>query len=235
MTDDGKDSCGGCSPTKNTRPLSKVGLTSEHVSAKSIQICEFGIEDYQHIWKKMQSFTQSRTDNTNDEMWLLQHFPVYTQGLAGKPEHLLNKTSIPVVQTDRGGQITYHGPGQLVAYCLLNLKKRQLNIKTLVYKLEEVLIRVLHEFKIKGERHAGAPGIFVGDKKIASLGLRIKNGCCYHGIALNIDMDLTPFDNINPCGFEKLRMTQIKDYQKDVTLKTVLPIWIKHFLRQFED
>ena len=200
-----------------------------------IHIHKFGIEAYQPVFEKMQAFTQSRTADTHDEMWLLQHLPVYTQGLAGKPEHLLNKTLIPVVQTDRGGQITYHGPGQLVAYCLLNLKKRQLNIKTLVYKLEEVLIKILYELKIKGERYAGTPGIFVGEKKIASLGLRIKNGCCYHGIALNIDMDLTPFENINPCGFKKLRMAQIKDYQTNVAFHDVLSLWIKHFLLQFED
>lgn len=159
----------------------------------------------------MQAFTAARGEETEDEVWLCQHPPVFTQGLAGKPEHLLRDIGIPVVKIDRGGQITYHGPGQLVAYVLLDLKRRNLGVKGLVQRIEQALIELLGEYGIAAARRPGAPGVYVGDAKIAALGLKIKNGCCYHGLSLNVAMDLAPFAAINPCGYEGLAVTQLSD------------------------
>jgi lipoyl(octanoyl) transferase len=159
----------------------------------------------------MQTFTAQRTADTADEIWLCQHPPVFTQGLAGKPEHLLRDIGIPVVKIDRGGQITYHGPGQLVAYLLLDLKRRKLGVKALVQRIEAALIALLGEYGIAAERRAGAPGVYVDGAKIAALGLKIKNGCSYHGLSLNVAMDLAPFSAINPCGYESLAVTQLSE------------------------
>ena len=159
----------------------------------------------------MQTFTAQRTADTADEIWLCQHPPVFTQGLAGKPEHLLRDIGIPVVKIDRGGQITYHGPGQLVAYLLLDLKRRKLGVKALVQRIEAALIALLGEYGIAAERRAGAPGVYVDGAKIAALGLKIKNGCSYHGLSLNVAMDLAPFSAINPCGYEGLAVTQLSE------------------------
>lgn len=199
-----------------------------------IHIHELGLQDYSAIWERMKTFTAERTPHTPDQMWLLEHEPVYTQGQAGKPEHLIQATDIPVIQSDRGGQITYHGPGQLVAYCLLDLKQRHLSIRNMVCRLEQTLINLLNELDIPATRREGAPGVYIEDKKIASVGLRVKQGCTYHGIALNVNMNLTPFQYINPCGFSKLPITQIQNYLPHATVQTVLPLWIKHFLLQFE-
>jgi lipoyl(octanoyl) transferase len=165
--------------------------------------------DFQKTWREMQAFTAARTPDTPDEIWLCQHPPVFTQGLAGKPEHLLRDIGIPVVKIDRGGQITYHGPGQLVAYLLIDLKRRNLGAKALVHRIEESLIALLAEYGIDAARRPGAPGVYVGDAKIAALGLKIKNGCSYHGLSLNVAMDLSPFAAINPCGYEGLAVTQL--------------------------
>lgn len=163
-------------------------------------------------WQAMKDFTQSRTEYTPDEIWLLQHPPVYTQGIAGKPEHLLaNDRDIPVIQTDRGGQITYHGPGQLIAYLLLDMRRLKLGVRELVRCMENAVIDLLQDYQIIAQGRVDAPGVYVADAKIASLGLKIKNRYCYHGIALNVDMDLTPFSTINPCGYNNLSVTQIKD------------------------
>lgn len=171
-----------------------------------------GVVDYLPTWRAMQDFSARRDASTPDEIWLLQHPPVYTQGLAGKPEHLLRAdTGIPVVKIDRGGQITYHGPGQLVVYLLLDIKRRGLTVRPLVRKMESAVINLLGEFGITSCYRANAPGVYVNDTKIAALGLRVKNGCCYHGLALNIDMDLSPFDAINPCGYSGLKVTQLRD------------------------
>lgn len=194
---------------------------------------QLGIQPYQDIWERMKEFTLARNEDTPDELWLLEHFPVYTQGQAGKPEHVLNPNAIPIVQSDRGGQVTYHGPGQLVAYVLMDIQRRKLGVRTLVSQLEAVIINMLKQYKIEAQIHCGAPGVYVGEKKIASLGLRVKNGCTYHGIALNVDMDLTPFSGINPCGFAKMQMTQISDYQKSVTLEEVSQHFTTIFLSQF--
>lgn len=170
-----------------------------------------GLVEYAPTWQAMQQFTAQRTPDTRDEIWLLQHPPVYTQGLAGKPEHLLRANDIPVVKIDRGGQITYHGPGQIVAYLLLDLRRWKINVRELVRLMEQTVIDLLAEHGVEAYGREDAPGVYVGDAKIAALGLKIKHGCCYHGSALNVDMNLAPFDNINPCGYAGLRVTQARD------------------------
>lgn len=170
-----------------------------------------GEQAYAPIFAAMQAFTQTRTPDTTDELWLLQHPPVYTQGQAGKPEHLLAATEIPVVQIDRGGQITYHGPGQLLAYVLADLRRLNTSVRPLVRALEQAVISVLAEYGIEAAGREDAPGVYVGAAKIASLGLRIRQGCCYHGLALNVDMDLSPFAWINPCGYAGLTVTSMRE------------------------
>ena len=170
-----------------------------------------GLVEYQPSWQAMKDFTAARAADTRDEIWLLQHPPVYTQGLAGKPEHLLRASDIPVVKIDRGGQITYHGPGQIIAYLLLDLRRWKINVRALVRLMEQAAIDLLAQHGVTAKGREDAPGVYVGDAKIASLGLKIKNGCCYHGLALNVDMNLTPFDYINPCGHAGLRVTQARD------------------------
>jgi lipoyl(octanoyl) transferase len=170
-----------------------------------------GTVEYQPTWEAMQRFTAARTSATPDEIWLLQHPPTYTQGQAGKPEHLLDAHAIPVVKIDRGGQITYHGPGQVVAYLLLDLRRWKINVRELVRLMEQAVIDVLAEHHIVALGREDAPGVYVGDAKIAALGLKIRNGCCYHGLSLNVDMDLAPFSCINPCGYQGLRVTQMQD------------------------
>lgn len=196
-------------------------------------IRNLGMQTYLTVWENMKDFTANRTESSEDELWLLEHPPVYTQGQAGKPEHILNPKAIPVVQTDRGGQVTYHGPGQLVAYVLMDIKRKHLGIRTLVCNLEKIIINVLHQCQINAEVRCGAPGVYVADKKIASIGLRVKNGCTYHGIALNVAMDLTPFAGINPCGFAKLEMTQISDFKSNVDVPEISKLFTESFLSQF--
>ncbi|WP_018690965.1 lipoyl(octanoyl) transferase LipB [Algicola sagamiensis] len=170
---------------------------------------QLGRQPYQPIWQAMQSFTDNRDDATKDELWILQHEPVFTQGQGGKAEHLLAPGDIPVVKVDRGGQVTYHGPGQLVIYLLINLRRRQLGVRQLVTLIEESIVATLAQFQINSYPKPDAPGVYVDDKKIASLGLRVRKGCSFHGLALNIDMDLEPFLRINPCGYAGLEMVQL--------------------------
>jgi len=167
--------------------------------------------EYVPTWRAMQDFTARRTAETPDEIWLLEHPPVYTQGQAGKPEHLIAETYIPVVPIDRGGQITYHGPGQVVAYVLVDLRRRGYGIRELVARLEQAVIDLLAAQGVAAARLAGAPGVYVAGAKIAALGLRVKQGCTYHGLALNVDMDLAPFAAINPCGYAGMPVTQCRD------------------------
>jgi len=167
-----------------------------------------GLVEYVPTWEAMKKFTAERTGETRDEIWLAQHPPTYTQGRSGKPEHLLRPTDIPVVSVDRGGQITYHGPGQIVAYLLLDLRRWKIKVRELVRLLEQAVIDLLGEYGVVATGSEEAPGVYVNDAKIASLGLKISNGCCYHGLALNVDMDLAPFANINPCGHAGLHVTQ---------------------------
>jgi len=173
---------------------------------------DLGLVPYLPIWQKMQSFTQNRTAETPDQIWFLQHEPVFTQGQNGKPEHLLAPKEIPVVQVDRGGQITYHGPGQLVVYLLIDIKRQNFGIRHLVTTIEESVIQYLASLNIPAQARKDAPGVYIGDMKIASLGLRVKRGCSYHGLAFNIHMDLEPFSRINPCGLTNIKMTQVNDF-----------------------
>lgn len=177
--------------------------------------------DFQQTWQAMVEFTQSRTENTADELWLLEHAPVFTLGQAGDPSHVLNAQDIPLVKTDRGGQVTYHGPGQIILYILLNLKKNQLGIRSLVCLLEEAVIDVVKIYDVTANSKPNMPGVYVSDKKIASIGLRIKKGCSYHGLSFNVDMDLAPFNHINPCGYQGLKMTQLKAFDNSVAIETV--------------
>jgi len=168
--------------------------------------------DYAPVFEKMKRFNDVRTADTEDELWVVEHNPIFTQGLAGKPEHLLIHDDIPVVQIDRGGQITYHGPGQLVVYTMIDFKRRKTSVRNIVSALENSIIDTLSDYDITANADPQRPGVYVQGKKIASLGLRIKNGSVYHGLALNIDMDLSPFTHINPCGYAGLEMTQIAEY-----------------------
>ena len=176
---------------------------------RDLRLRRLGLADYEPAWRAMQAFTDGRDESTGDELWLLQHPPVFTQGQAGKAEHLLAPGDIPVVQVDRGGQVTYHGPGQIVAYPLIDIRRRGIGVRDFVCRIEEAIIRVLAHYGVRGERIAGAPGIYVAGDKIASLGLRVRRGCTFHGLAFNIDMDLEPFQRINPCGYAGLRVTQL--------------------------
>lgn len=178
-----------------------------------------GLVEYEPTWHAMQAFTAQRDSATPDELWLCEHPPVFTLGLAGRPEHLLEDIGIPVVKIDRGGQITYHGPGQLVAYLLLDLKRRGLTVKTLVHRMEQAVIDLLADYGIAAERLSGAPGVYVDGAKIAALGLKIKNGCCYHGLAINVAMDLAPFAAINPCGYAGMAVTQLSAFKSAITLE----------------
>ena len=170
-----------------------------------------GCLDYEPTWHAMQDFTSSRNETTPDELWVLEHPPVFTLGQAGKREHLLQSTDIPVISIDRGGQITYHGPGQVVIYVLIDLKRRGYGVKELVQRMEQAVIDLLEAAGIQAERQTGAPGVYVAGAKIAALGLRIKQGRSYHGLALNVDMDLSPFSLINPCGYPGMAVTQTRD------------------------
>ncbi len=198
-----------------------------------LNVRALGLKPYHAVWDDMKRFTSERDEHTLDELWLLEHPPVYTQGQAGKVEHILNADSIPIVQTDRGSQVTYHGPGQLVAYVLMDIRRRSMGIRTLVCQLELLLIALLKHFNITGQTRYGAPGVYVNEKKIASIGLRVKNGCTYHGIALNVAMDLSPFSGINPCGYAQLQMTQIQDYITEINVDQVSQQFILNFLTIF--
>lgn len=170
-----------------------------------------GHRDYAPVFAAMQAFTAARNADTPDELWQVEHPPVFTQGLAGKAEHLLTPGEIPVIQVDRGGQVTYHGPGQVVLYCLLDVRRLGFGVRGLVTALEQAVIDLLAAYAIAAQTQPTAPGVYVGDAKIAALGLRIRQGRCYHGLSLNVDMDLEPFTRINPCGYPGLRVTQLRD------------------------
>jgi len=181
-----------------------------------LDVVDLGIQPYEVTWAAMTDFTNQRTAETPDQLWLVQHPPVFTQGQAGKAEHVLVPGEIPVVQTDRGGQVTYHGLGQLVAYPLLDLRRLKLGVRDLVTAIEQTLVATLAHYAIEAYPKADAPGVYVKGDKIASLGLRVRRGCSFHGLALNVAMDLSPFLRINPCGYQGLAMTQIQDLLTDV-------------------
>ncbi|OBX04225.1 lipoate--protein ligase [Gallibacterium genomosp. 3] len=217
-----------------------MGSTTEHLEQQVI-IRQLGVQPYDTIWQRMQEFTDQRTAETIDEIWLVQHPPVFTQGQAGKAEHILTKTDIPIVQSDRGGQVTYHGPGQQVMYILVDIKRRKLidklsgnesplSVRDLVTDLEQCVVKTLADYGIEGYPKPDAPGVYIDSKKICSLGLRIRKGCSFHGLAFNIHMDLSPFHTINPCGYAGLEMCQLQDFiDTEITCADVAPKLIKHF------
>ncbi len=186
-----------------------------------IRIKHLGHQAYEPVWRAMQKFTDERDANTTDELWLVEHPPVFTQGLAGKAEHVLAAGDIPVIQVDRGGQVTYHGPGQIVAYPLINLRRHGIGVKSLVHGIEQAIIDTVAQYGVSAARKDNAPGVYVDGAKIASLGLRIRKACSFHGLAFNIKMDLEPFQRINPCGFSGLEVIQLADLAPGVEINTV--------------
>lgn len=198
-----------------------MGTLSQTANGSPITVRTLGLCDYSAIFDKMQQFSTQRDANTPDEIWLLQHHPVYTLGRNGKREHLLNPQDIPVLQVDRGGQVTYHGPGQWVAYVLFDVRRAGWGVRQLVSAMEQAVIELLAEFAIEGQARPDAPGVYVNGDKIASLGLRVKNGKSYHGLSLNVDMDLTPFAGINPCGMAGLGVTQIVHFVPSINMDDV--------------
>jgi lipoyl(octanoyl) transferase len=200
----------------------------------NLQVKRLGRVDYLSTFQAMQDFTAQRSTETPDEIWIVEHDPVFTLGQAGKPEHLLNDIGIPVVKIDRGGQITYHGPGQVVIYLLLNLSRRKIKVRELVTSIEQAVIDFLAVYGLTAERRSGAPGVYVGDAKIAALGLKIKNGCSYHGLSLNVDMDLSPFAAINPCGYAGLKVVQTRDFNIPLTAQEAGEQLAQHLLQQLD-
>lgn len=197
------------------------------------QIRSLGRQPYQPVWDAMEQHTAARGDLEGfDELWLLEHDPVYTLGQAGKPEHVLNPAAIPVLRSNRGGQVTYHGPGQLVAYPLVNIRRLGLGVRELVNRIEQALIDTLAHWGIVAERRAGAPGVYVGLAKIGALGLRVRHGCSFHGLAFNINMDLAPFYGINPCGYSGLAVTQVVELNPEASLDTIAPVLVARLSEQ---
>jgi len=189
-----------------------------------------GRQDYTPVWQAMHQFTDQRDSTTRDEVWLVEHNPVFTQGQAGKAEHLINTGDIPVVQSDRGGQVTYHGPGQLVAYFLIDLRRKRLGVRELVTHIENLVIHTLQHYHIDSAARPDAPGVYVQNKKICSLGLRIRKGCSFHGLALNIQMDLSPFLRINPCGYAGMEMVQVSDFSGPIEKEQVEKVLIQELV-----
>ncbi|HMW16698.1 MAG TPA: lipoyl(octanoyl) transferase LipB [Accumulibacter sp.] len=200
----------------------------------SLSIRHLGRADYRQTWQEMVDFTASRNQETSDELWCCEHWPVFTLGQAGRPEHLLTDIGIPLVRTDRGGQITYHGPGQSVIYLLLDLNRRRLKVRELVTCIEQSVIDLLAEYEVAGERRDAAPGVYVGPAKVAALGLRVRKGCCYHGVSLNVDMDLTPFAAINPCGYAGLPVTHTRQLGLPLNLEQATTALAAHLKNQLE-
>lgn len=200
------------------------------MSQDTILIRNLGLQPYDPISRAMHEFTDARDETTPDEIWLVEHHPVFTQGQAGKAEHVLAPGDIPVIQSDRGGQVTYHGPGQQVMYVLINLKRRKVGVRELVTLLENTVINTLATLGINAQARADAPGVYVQGKKICSLGLRIRKGCSFHGLALNIDMDLAPFMRINPCGYAGMEMTQVSQLVENSDMDKLRSILIQQFL-----
>jgi lipoyl(octanoyl) transferase len=190
-------------------------IQNNHDAGLPLRIKQWGSADYQSVWQAMQAFTDKRDAQTADEFWVVQHPPVFTLGRNAKAHHVLDAGDIPVVQVDRGGQVTYHGPGQLVVYTLCDLGRLQMGIKPFVRAIEQSIIALLAQYGIKAGLKAGAPGVYVDGAKIAALGLRVRRGCTYHGLALNVDMDLSPFERINPCGYAGMAVTQLRDLLGD--------------------
>ncbi len=193
-----------------------------------------GLLDYEPVWRAMSDYTDLRQADSPDQLWILEHTPVYTQGQAGKPEHLLAPSKeIPIVQTDRGGQVTYHGPGQMVAYPLIDLRRQGLGVRDMVTLLEHSVIKLCQHYGLSAQAKKDAPGVYIAGSKIASLGLRVRKGCCFHGLSLNVSMDLAPFNAINPCGYPGLNMCQLSEFV-DVEVSEVIQQWSDIFLRSLK-
>lgn len=203
-----------------------------------LHVRRLGLVPYEPTWHAMRDQTLARVGDAAtdapDELWLVEHAPVFTQGQAGKPEHLLQDIGVPVVPIDRGGQITYHGPGQVVIYLLIDLSRRGIKVRELVNKIEQAVIDCLAAYGITADRREGAPGVYVGEAKVAALGLRIRNGCSYHGVSLNVDMDMTPFSAINPCGYAGMVVTQLHDLGVNVSVSDAGEDLLRHLQNQLE-
>jgi len=208
--------------------------TRGHGALSTLVVRRLGLQEYLPVWEKMQDFTAKRDELTEDEVWLLQHPPVFTQGLNGKPEHILNVTNIPVVEIDRGGQVTFHGPGQLIVYCLIDLKRNKMGVRQMVSALENAVIDYLEDENVNARARKDAPGVYVNNAKVSALGLRVKRGCSYHGLSLNIDMDLSPFSRINPCGYKDLAITQLKSLGIDDSVETAEEKLLQKIIHQFD-
>lgn len=199
---------------------------------RQVLVRDLGRCAYAPVWHAMQAFTDARTAETDDELWLVEHDPVFTQGQAGKAEHILAPGDIPVVEVDRGGQVTYHGPGQIVAYPMIDLRRLGLGVRELVHRIEQAIIDTLEEWNIQAGRREGAPGVYVDGAKIAALGLRVRRGCSFHGLAFNINMDLSPYQRINPCGYRGLEITQMLDLGGPTQPALVAPVLVRELCRQ---
>ncbi|MCK8119786.1 lipoyl(octanoyl) transferase LipB [Pseudoalteromonas sp. 2CM32C] len=202
------------------------------MSENTLIVRQLGRQRYMPIWQKMQDFTDTRDENTPDEIWLVEHESVFTQGQAGKDEHLLAPGDIEIIKVDRGGQVTYHGPGQQMMYVLFNLRRLKIGVRELVTWLEECIIESLAEYNIEAYAKADAPGVYVNDSKIASLGLRVRRGCSFHGLALNVNMDLSPFLRINPCGYAGMNMVQTKELEGPQNLQSAGEGLVKHMIKK---
>lgn len=199
-----------------------------------LTIRNLGIRSYVEVWQAMRQFTDSRDKTSPDQLWVLQHYPVYTQGLKGRSENILDPESIPVIQTDRGGQSTYHGPGQLIIYTLIDLNRKRIGARVLVSSLERAIIEMLEQYGVSAFSIPKAPGVYVAGKKIASIGLRIRKGCSYHGLSCNVSMDLSPFKGIHPCGYPGLEVTQVADLNGPQNpLEVSVPV-IQHLLKELD-
>jgi lipoyl(octanoyl) transferase len=199
----------------------------------ALQVCRLGRQPYARVWRAMQAYTDSRGPDSPDQLWLVEHDPVFTLGQAGKPEHVLLPGDIPVVRVDRGGQVTYHGPGQLVAYPLLDLRRLSIGVRELVCRIEQATIDSLSEWGVQAHRVDGAPGIYVGGAKVMALGLRVRRGCSFHGLAFNVAMDLSPYARINPCGYQGLAVTQLLDLGGPASLDGAAAVLVPALARVF--
>ena len=197
------------------------------------RVRDLGRQPYEPVWRAMQRFTDAREETSADELWVVEHEPVFTLGQAGKPEHVLAPGEIPVLHVDRGGQVTYHGPGQLVVYPLLDLRRLKIGVRDYVCRIEQALIDTLDEWNILGQRRDGAPGVYVGAAKVAALGIRVRRGCTFHGLSFNVAMDLEPFHRINPCGYQGLQVTSVLDLGGPSGMQAVKPVLLAQLARQF--
>ncbi|MEO6102214.1 MAG: lipoyl(octanoyl) transferase LipB [Pseudoxanthomonas sp.] len=203
------------------------------MTASPCRVRELGRQAYEPVWRAMQYLTDVRDESSDDEIWLVEHDPVFTLGQAGKPEHVLAAGDIPVIHVDRGGQVTYHGPGQIVAYPLFDLKRMKVGVREYVCRIEQSMIDTLAEWNIQAERKLGAPGVYVAGAKVGALGIRVRRGCTFHGLAFNVDMDLEPWHRINPCGYQGLQVTTLSDLGGPSGIDAVKPVLLAQLAKQF--